>query len=527
MADDFDNLNTLGPEKPSPKADVEYPELLNDIYEVGEKVGEGGMGVVFRCRDRRNGNELAVKFLSRELREKEASRQRFDHEVQILSGLRHPNIVAVRAHGIEDGFPYLIMDLCLDYAGKPLTIGLVQRRSPDNRLRATQLLELLAPLLASVGYLHGQGLVHRDLKPANVLLQAGAGGKLFPKLSDFGLVSLTSDEELRTRYEASVNLTVYDGGDKQRALAGTWDYMSPEQRKGGAIDARSDVYSLGRIIYLLATGYTRTRPEYPSEVNPELPEWLNGFLKRAMQRNPADRYHAAQEMYEDLPKDLRQAHVDWLRERGHGNWWQRLRRRALLPETRQRQRRVAAIGSIAMAACPKCGASLEIPSELAGTGVKCPECGHEWRSLGPATPIPARPPVAEPAASARPLRAGKVQQLPYIAVLLALQGAIESALALLMMAAMHDDMESVSGTIVMAIYCGLIFACGVLKVVVGIRNYHWKSWHLGVLALSTSIVSLGTCFCAPTALVLTIYGFIVYFDPHVRRAFQDRAPTVG
>ena len=222
-------------------ADVEYPKLLNDAYEVGDKIGEGGMGVVFRCQDRGGGDELAVKFLSRELLESEAGRRRFDHEVRVIAGLRHPNIVAIREHGIEDGFPYLIMDLCVDDEGQPLTLGKVQRRSPKFRLPTEQLLELLPHLLASVGYLHGQGLVHRDLKPDNILLQLDDQGRLIPKLSDFGLVALTSDEALRERFQANVSLSIHTGDDKARAMVGTWDYMSPEQREGGAIDARSDV----------------------------------------------------------------------------------------------------------------------------------------------------------------------------------------------------------------------------------------------------------------------------------------------
>ena len=316
-------------------ADVEYPKLLSETYEVG-------MGTVFRCRDQWEDRELAVKFLSRELLESKSGRRRFDHEGRILAKLRHPNIVVIHAHGIEAGFPYLVMELCVDGAGQPLTLGKAQRRSPKDRLPTGQLLELLAPLLAGVGYLHDLGLVHRDLKPDNILLQPDDQGRAVPKLSDFGLVALTNDEKLRARFKANVSLSIHTGDDKVRAMVGTWDYMSPEQRKGGAIDARSDIYSLGRILYRLATGYSRVTQHYPTQVNPDLPPWFDDFVERAAKRVPADRYRTAREMYDKLPKELRRAHIDWLREQGYGNLLQRLwhRLHALVVGTRRRWRSV-------------------------------------------------------------------------------------------------------------------------------------------------------------------------------------------
>ena len=289
-------------------ASNEYPALLNETYEVGEQIGEGGMGAVFRCRDLATDQACAVKFLARDLCESDAARRRFNHEARILAKLRHPNIVAIHAHGIEAGFPYLVMDLCVDQEGNPLTLGKLQRRAEDRRIEAEALLALLAPMLASVGYLHAQGLVHRDLKPDNFLLQPDEQGRLVPKLSDFGLITLTSDDELRARFQGSVSLSIQSGDNKTRAMVGTWDYMSPEQREGGSLDARSDVYSVGLIMYRLATGYTRVTREFPSEVNPELPEWFDAMLETAMAREPGKRFPTAELMYAELPAELRQAY---------------------------------------------------------------------------------------------------------------------------------------------------------------------------------------------------------------------------
>lgn len=282
-----------------------YPRQLKGRYELREKLGEGGMGAVFRCHDHFSQFDYAVKFLTVDHVLTSTGVQRFVHEARLLSHLQHPNIVQIHDYGVEEGIPYLIMELCLNEEGTPFTLKELQDLSPDRQLSVEHLLKILPQMLASVSLLHNHGLIHRDLKPENFLLKADADGYLIPKLSDFGLVAITGDEDLQRQYELSISLSLQDSTTKDRAWVGTYAFMSPEQKRGEQLDARSDVYSLGLIIYRLATGYERLSPELPSEINPQLPEWLDFLVEGALSEDPAERWLTAGKMYETLPPNLR------------------------------------------------------------------------------------------------------------------------------------------------------------------------------------------------------------------------------
>ncbi len=282
-----------------------YPQILKERYRLKERLGEGGMGVVYRCEDIQTGAQQAVKFLTLEQVLSKGGVQRFTHEARLLSHLTHPNIVHIYDYGVEDGLPYLIMELCLGTDGKPFTLKQLQEAFEERRLDAETLLKVMPQMLSAVSLLHEKGLIHRDLKPENFLLKIDPTGNLSLKLSDFGLVALSGDEEMQRRFELSISVSMQESVVKDRAWVGTYAFMSPEQKQGTQLEASSDVYSLGLILYRLCTGYERVNPELPSEVNPQLPAWMDTLVEKALKESPRERWMTAGKMMEFLPEAYR------------------------------------------------------------------------------------------------------------------------------------------------------------------------------------------------------------------------------
>ena len=261
-------------------------------HRILNEIGSGGMGRVFLAVDERLGRKVAIKTLKAQYVDNAALRARFMHEARAMAKLSHPNIVQIYNLGEADETPHFVMEY-LD--GSPLTD--VARPLP---LR--QKVELVQKVVLAVEFLHQHQLLHRDLKPANILV----GPDLDPKLLDFGLALQVDDLENR----------VTQAG----AVVGTPDYFSPEQTLGDAsLDARSDVFSLGTILYQVLTGSLPFHGERPAELlgairerEPVLPRRLNSSLPRALQnvclkaleKNPADRYTSAREMAEDIERYL-------------------------------------------------------------------------------------------------------------------------------------------------------------------------------------------------------------------------------
>lgn len=288
-----------------------YPQILKGRYQLEDILGEGGMGTVYRCVDPRSGRLGAVKFLTLEQILSESGMRRFEHECHLLSSFNHPNIVKILDHGVEEGFPYLVMELCVNARGVPYTLKHLQMEQPKRRLSPELLLGLLPAILDSVGQIHLAGLVHRDIKPDNILLHFAPDGRIVPKLTDFGLVAVTGDDELRQQFQLTIDVSMQDSSRRNKSFVGTYTYMSPEQKRGDLLDARSDVYSLGLMIYRMATGYERLNPELPSDVDPEFPEWLDELVEYALDEDPEGRFPSALAMYEALPEEMRDAHRDW------------------------------------------------------------------------------------------------------------------------------------------------------------------------------------------------------------------------
>lgn len=274
------------------------PQVLGERYEIGGVLGRGGMAEVHRGRDLRLGREVAVKVLRSDLARDPSFQVRFRREAQAAASLNHPAIVAVYDTG-EDrtttgATPYIVMEYV-----EGETLRDVIRR--EGHLSSERAMSLAADICGALDFSHRNGIVHRDVKPGNVMITPQGTVKVM----DFGIARAVSDSA------ATMTSTA--------AVIGTAQYLSPEQARGESVDARSDVYSMGCLLYELVTGappfsgdspvavayqHVREDPRLPSSINPEVPPELDAILLKAMSKNPANRYQSAAEMRNDLLRAL-------------------------------------------------------------------------------------------------------------------------------------------------------------------------------------------------------------------------------
>ena len=268
-------------------------------YELLEELGRGGMGVVYRARQLSLGREVAVKFLLHGALAGDQAMARFRAEAEAVANLQHPHIVAIYEIGEDRGRHFQAMELV---AGRSLAE--VLRGGPLPAIRAAGYLRSVAEALH---YAHEQGVLHRDLKPANVLIDQ----RDEPRVTDFGLAKRLSDAPGGTPLP---ELTL------SGQVLGTPAYIPPEQAAGGAVDARSDVYSLGALLYHLIVGrppfvgesatqvlrlVAETEPIAPSLLNPSLPRDLETISLKCLEKEPARRYGTAHALANDLGRFLR------------------------------------------------------------------------------------------------------------------------------------------------------------------------------------------------------------------------------
>jgi eukaryotic-like serine/threonine-protein kinase len=259
-------------------------------YEVIAPLGSGGMGEVYCARDTRLGRDVAVKVLPAERLADTGRRARFEREARAVAALSHPHIVTIHEIDSAEGLDFIVMELV---QGETLARAL--RRGP---LPTAEALRIAIPLADAVAAAHAAGVVHRDLKPANVML--GRDGVV--KVLDFGLAKLAHDDtagsDVRTE-TAGAPLS------RPGTVAGTAGYMSPEQASGGEVDARSDVFSFGVLLYEMVTGrrafpgdssteaiaaVLRDQPKPPGELAPDLPRDLERIIQRCLRKEPARRF---------------------------------------------------------------------------------------------------------------------------------------------------------------------------------------------------------------------------------------------
>jgi len=259
-------------------------------FEIIELLGRGGMGEVWKARDRRLGRDVALKFISRDLAGNPAARERFEREARAAAALNHPNICTVYDVGETGGQPFLAMEL-LD--GETLEQRLAKETVP-----VASLLDWGIEIADALEAAHTRGIIHSDLKPANLFLTARGQTKIL----DFGLARLLSETKAEPGAQAS-------------HAAGTPGYMSPEQKNGEPLDSRSDIYSLGIVLYRAAAGrLPETSSDAPSSRNPLVPPDLDRIIGKALEADREVRYQHASELRADLKRLKRDSDAGLLRQ---------------------------------------------------------------------------------------------------------------------------------------------------------------------------------------------------------------------
>jgi eukaryotic-like serine/threonine-protein kinase len=268
-------------------------------YQIIEKIGAGGMGEVYRARDLKLHRDVALKLLPGELANNLEWVQRLTQEARAVAGLNHPNVVTI--HSIEDAGerPFITMELV---SGKTLD-GVIG----PNGLSTESLLEIAVPLADALSAAHAVGVVHRDLKPSNVMVTQNGQ----PKILDFGLAKqITPSEPGRAGVLSTTPMLTRAG-----AVMGTVPYMSPEQLQGRPVDARSDIFSFGAMLFEMATGQRAHRGESDADLisailrdpapealslRADLPPELDRVIQRCLQKDPNRRYGTSAELERDL-----------------------------------------------------------------------------------------------------------------------------------------------------------------------------------------------------------------------------------
>lgn len=276
-----------------------HPEMLGKLgrYDVEEVIGCGGMGVVLRAFDHDLHRPVAIKLILPKLARNGTAKQRFAREARAAAAILHPNVIGI--HGIEEsgGVPWFVMPLVPGCSLQTL----VDRGGP---LREKEIVRIAIQIASGLAAAHAQGLVHRDIKPANILIDNEVNRVV---ITDFGLA--------RCEAEESMTQTGW--------LAGTLNYMSPEQSRGETLDSRSDLFSLGGLLFYLATGTVPFRadsalgvlhkignesPPAVQSLNPEISNTLTLVIERLLEKSPSGRFNSAAELESLLTDYLAHLH---------------------------------------------------------------------------------------------------------------------------------------------------------------------------------------------------------------------------
>jgi len=281
-------------------------------YQILEKIGAGGMGVVYKAEDQNLGRTVALKFLSERIAKDQKAIERFRREARAASALNHPNICTVHDMEQHDGRNFIVMEFV---EGIPLS-----KRVAKGPMCQKDVVEMGVQIADALGAAHEKGIFHRDLKPANILVTTR--GQV--KIVDFGLAKLT-----QTRSDATHNLAF----SESHTAMGTLPYMAPEQLRGEAVDARTDIWGAGSVLYEMCTGqrpFSALRgallldailnraPQRPREIGGQISDTLERVILKAIEKNPGQRYQTTQQLAQDL-EHIRTGTAP--RSYGRLKWW--------------------------------------------------------------------------------------------------------------------------------------------------------------------------------------------------------------
>lgn len=300
LADAIEQMKAVDLESTLPREELlprsllvpsDHPGAIGRIgrYEVLEVIGQGGMGIVLRAFDPTLHRIVAVKVLAPYLAHNAQARKRFIREAQAVAAVCHDHVITI--HGIEDSVeqPLLVMQFI---HGRSLQ----QKIDQTGSLEVKEILRIGMQTASGLAAAHSQGLVHRDVKPSNILLENGVERV---KLTDFGLARAADDASLT----------------QSGVIAGTPQYMAPEQANGDVVDHRADLFSLGSVMYAMCTGHSPFRasttmgvlkrvvhdsPRQVRDINPDIPGWLDEIIGTLLEKNPANRFQTAREVAEVL-----------------------------------------------------------------------------------------------------------------------------------------------------------------------------------------------------------------------------------
>ncbi len=281
-------------------------KILGNRYEIIEKAGNGGMATVYRAEDKVLKRNVAVKVLKDEFTTDEEFIKRFEIEAQSAARLTHPNIVSIYDVGSEDNLYYIVMELI---RGKTLKEIIVEERGP---LPWKWSVNVAIQIASALEMAHKNNIIHRDIKPHNIIITEDG----IAKVTDFGIAKAVSNSTI-TAFGTTI---------------GSVHYFSPEHARGGFTDAKSDLYSLGVVMYEMVTGrvpfdadtpvsvalkHMQEEPEEPIELNPNLPSAVNRIIMKALKKDTTLRYQTATDMLADLRQALKNPNGDFVEDRDY------------------------------------------------------------------------------------------------------------------------------------------------------------------------------------------------------------------
>jgi serine/threonine protein kinase len=275
-------------------------------YRILSLLGRGGMGEVYRAKDATLGRDVAIKVLPSDFSIDRDRLRRFEREARAASALNHPNIITIHEFGQDGGVHFIVSEFI---EGETL-----RRRITSERINAGEIPEIAIQVASALNAAHEAGIVHRDIKPENVMVRPDG----LVKVLDFGLAKLIERRSFDTvtdANEASEATTAAWGAGGTGVVMGTVNYMSPEQARGQRLDARSDLFSLGVVLYEMSAGHSpfaratvadtiasilEKDPPPLAQFSPEVPEAMERIIRKALGKDRTERYQTARELLDDL-----------------------------------------------------------------------------------------------------------------------------------------------------------------------------------------------------------------------------------